>query len=102
MIKDKITEFYISQITLGPLHDINLLPRSVTESNISRGFNVVFGVAGGIALIVVAYGGLKFVLSQGSPQEVTKAKNTIIDGMIGLVVIITAGTIIGFVMAVLT
>lgn len=78
------------------------LPTRVGDSNISTALTVVFGIAGGISLIVVAYGGLKFVLSQGNPQEVTKAKNTIIDGLIGLAVIAAAGGIVGFVVGAIT
>lgn len=91
----------LAQVQLDLKH-VNLLPKSVGESNISKGLSIAFGIAGGISLIVVAYGGLKFVLSQGNPQEVTKAKNTIIDGLIGLAVIATAGSIVGFVITALT
>ena len=81
------------------------LPTSLGGDNnnvVTRGLTIAFGVAGGVALIVVAYGGLKFVLSQGNPQEITKAKNTIIDGLIGLVVIVAAGGIVAFVVTLLT
>lgn len=90
-----------SILNKNEIDGIRDLPSTVGDSNIERGLIVVFGIAGGIALIVVAYGGLKFVLSQGNPQEITKAKNTIIDGMIGLAVIIASGGIVGFVMAAL-
>lgn len=92
----------IAQIRKSDLTEINRLPTRFNESNISKGLTVVFGVAGGVALLIVAYGALKFVLSQGNPQEVTKAKNTIVDGLIGLAVIVAAGSIVGFVVAALT
>lgn len=78
------------------------LPDSAGSSQISSVLTIAFGIAGGIALVVIAYGGLKFVLSQGNPQEVTKAKNTIVDGLIGLAIIIAAGGIVGFVVGALT
>jgi amino acid transporter len=84
------------------LRDVNGLPTRFTGDNIQRGLVVAFGIAGGIAVIVVAYGGLRFVISQGNPQEVTKAKNTIVDGLIGLLVILGAGGIVGFAVSVLT
>lgn len=92
----------LAQIRKGDLTDLNALPESFGQSNIARGLTIAGGIAGGIALIVVAYGGLKFVLSQGNPQEITKAKNTIIDGLIGLAVIVVAGSIVGFVVTALT
>lgn len=91
-----------AQIRKGDLTEINRLPTDIGDSNVNNALTVAFGVAGGISLIVVAYGALKFVLSQGNPQEVTKAKNTIIDGLIGLAIIVAAGGIVGFVMGVLT
>ncbi len=92
----------LAQINKSDLTDLNGLPTSFGQSNIEKGLTIAFGIAGGIALIVVAYGGLKFVLSQGNPQEVTKAKNTIIDGLIGLAVIVASGGIVGFVVTALT
>jgi hypothetical protein len=89
-------------IQKNQLRDINGLPSTFDGNNVQRGLTVAFGIAGGVALIVMAYGGLKFVLSQGNPQEVTKAKNTIIDGLIGLTVIVASGGIVGFVVAALT
>lgn len=92
----------LAQVSIDELPHLNALPDGFDRGNINNGLAVAFGIAGGIALIVVAYGGLKFVLSQGNPQEITKAKNTIIDGLIGLVVIIAAGGIVGFVVTALT
>ncbi|HTE22563.1 MAG TPA: pilin [Candidatus Limnocylindria bacterium] len=92
----------LAQIPKSDLTDIDALPTSFGDNNVQNGLVVAFGIAGGIALVVMAYGGLKFVLSQGNPQEVTKAKNTIIDGLIGLAVIVGAAGIVGFVVSALT
>jgi hypothetical protein len=89
-------------IEKNQLTDLNLLPTKFDKDNVTNGLTVAFGIAGGIALVVVAYGGLKFVLSQGNPQEVTKAKNTVIDGLIGLAIIVLAGSLVGFVVIALT
>lgn len=97
-----IAKIVFAQIKPDDLEHVKALPRSFGADNITKGLTIAFGVAGGIALIVVAYGGLKFVLSQGNPQEITKAKNTIIDGLIGLAVIIASGGIVGFVVNALT
>lgn len=94
---------YIAQVQIrkGEISNLNNLPGGLTGDNVSKGLAVAFGIAGGIALVIVAYGGLKFVLSQGNPQEISKAKNTIIDGLIGLAIIVSAGGIVAFVMAAL-
>ena len=70
---------------------------SLGSSNVENAIRLAFGVAGGIALLIVSIGGFKYVLSQGNPQETAKAKNTIIYAMVGLAVIITAYAIVTFV-----
>lgn len=91
---ERVTLF--SKLRKEDLKNVSL-PEGISQSNVANGLYIVFGIAGGISLIVVAYGALKYVLSQGNPQETSKAKNTIIDGLIGLVVIISAASITSFV-----
>ena len=58
--------------------------------------SVVFGVAGGVALIIIIVAGIKFMTSQGEPQAIAKARNTIIYALIGLVICIAAFSIVNF------
>lgn len=58
---------------------------------------VMFALAGAIALVVITLGGLKYALSQGDPQQAASGKNAILYGLIGLVVVIMAVTIVNFV-----
>jgi hypothetical protein len=51
-------------------------------------------MGGIIAVIVVVYGGFRYVVSAGNEQKVATAKDTILYGVIGLVVIIAAQTIV--------
>lgn len=64
-----------------------------TITNVLR---IVFGLAGAIAFLLVTFAGLKYVLSQGNPQETAKAKNAIIDALIGLVIAMSAFAIVSF------
>lgn len=59
--------------------------------------NIVFGIAGAIALLMVTVGGLRYVLSHGDPGQIAAAKNTIIYALVGLVVCIAAIGIVNFV-----
>lgn len=67
------------------------------SDNIEAALKIMFGLAGGIALVIVTIGGFRYVISQGNPQETTKAKNTILYALIGLVVTISAFSIVQFV-----
>lgn len=60
--------------------------------------NVVVGVLGVAAVAVIVLGGVTFVTSQGDAAKVTKAKNTIIYGIVGLFVAILAFAIVNFVL----
>jgi hypothetical protein len=60
--------------------------------------NVVIYVTGFIAVAMVVVGGVQYALSQGDPAKVKKAKDIILYGIIGLVVVILAYAIVNFVL----
>lgn len=60
--------------------------------------NGVFLVIGVIAVVVVIIGGVNYTMSQGDPSKVKKAKDTILYGIIGLVVSLLAFAIVNFVL----
>lgn len=86
----------IAQIQIDP-GDIGVPQGGLGENNISSILKLVFGVAGGIALLIVTIAGFKYVLSQGNPQETAKAKNTILYALIGLAICLMAFSIVGYV-----
>ena len=49
------------------------------------------------AIGFIIYGGVQFVISQGSPDKVAAAKKTILNAVIGLVLAIMATVIVSFV-----
>lgn len=76
--------------------EVDIPKPEITQSSISNVLSIVFGVAGGIALIIVIIAGIKFMTSQGEPQALAKARNTIIYALIGLVICIAAFSIVSF------
>ena len=84
---------------LAKLEVPSTLPQ--TDANgvkIQTVLQVAFVVAGSIALLVASIGAFKYVISQGDPQAVEKAKNTILYAIIGLVVALSAWTLVTFVL----
>jgi len=91
---------------------INLLSRLVAATDANTGLpkvaanqkqvtvalQVLFGVLGAVALIYILIGAFNFVTSQGDPQGTTKARNTIIYAVIGLVIAVSAEAIVDFVL----
>ena len=51
-------------------------------------FSIVLGLAGGIALLLIMYSGVKIMSSQGNPEEITAARDQFFSAIIGLVFII--------------
>ena len=56
----------------------------------------ILGIVGSLALLMFIYGGLMFIISSGSSEKVTKAKEIIIGAVIGLVIVFTSYMIIQF------
>lgn len=61
--------------------------------------NGVIGILGLVAVVVVIIGGVNYMTSAGDAGKVKKAKDTILYGLIGLVVCILAFAIVNFVIS---
>lgn len=74
----------------------NLPQTTADASKIQTVSNILFGVIGAAAVLVISIAAFKFVVHQGEPAEMTKARNSIIYTVVGLVVALSAWTIVGF------
>jgi ABC-type Fe3+ transport system permease subunit len=78
----------------------NCLPEAIkiaNHSTIAIILTIVFAIVGSVATLIIVLAGLKFITSSGKPEEVAKAKDTIIYAAVGLIVCIFAVTIVSFV-----
>ncbi|MBQ9684131.1 hypothetical protein IJV57_01485 [Candidatus Saccharibacteria bacterium] len=64
--------------------------------------NTIIFVVGMVAVIMVILGGVSYATSQGDTTKVKKGKDTILYGIIGLVIAILAYAIVNFILAALT
>jgi hypothetical protein len=60
--------------------------------------NIVAIVAGFAAVLIIILGGLRYIQSGGSTEDVAGAKRAIIYAIVGLVVIVLGRTIIALVL----
>lgn len=60
--------------------------------------NTLLFIIGAISVIMIIFGGFKYVTSGGDSSGVTSAKNTILYAVIGLVVALMAWAILDFVL----
>lgn len=78
------------------------LPQVGAENSTMQSIlSVIFGLAGVVALIFVAIGGLRLILANGDPTAVAKARGTILYALLGLVVVISAFLIVSFILGML-
>lgn len=69
-----------------------------TESNLMNNILMpVYFWAGVVAVGFVVYGGFMYVLSNGEPSKVKKAKDTLLYAIIGLVIVLFAFAITSFI-----
>jgi hypothetical protein len=64
--------------------------------------NVIIGVIGFVAVVVIILGGVQYTTSAGDPGKVKKAKDTILYGIVGLVIALLAFAIVNFVLSSIT
>ena len=59
--------------------------------------NAVIGALGILAVVVIILGGVQYMTSSGDAGKVKKAKDTILYGVIGLIIVALAFAIVNFV-----
>lgn len=91
MVKDQL-------MRLAQIVDTDPLPKNeLGPETIAKIMTVIFAIIGGVTLIIIIVSGFKFILSEGNPDKVTKARNTIIYAAIGLAICVGAATIVNLV-----
>lgn len=81
--------------------DCNLPDQAAGDDLGSRAvkiINVILAALGFVAVAVIIIGGISFITSQGDSAKVAKGRNTILYGIIGLVVALLAFAIVNFVL----
>lgn len=84
--------------TLKDCSDASEFAKTDLMSTVSTIINVIIGLVGFVAVVVLIIGGINFITSQGDTSKVTKARNTILYGVVGLVVALLAYAIVNFVL----
>jgi hypothetical protein len=59
---------------------------------------IAFAILAALSVLFIVMAGLRFITAQGNPQEVSKAKSTIVYALIGLLVALLAEALVAFVL----
>lgn len=73
-------------------------PLTGTNSTIAKVTRIIAFLAGLTAVLLIIIGGFMYVLSGGDSSKISTAKHTVIYALIGLVIVISAQTIIVFIL----
>ncbi|MBR3323439.1 hypothetical protein IKG16_00950 [Candidatus Saccharibacteria bacterium] len=91
-MKDLLIKYAIG-VDLTDVDDSN---ESLTES-VSMILSAIIGVLGFVCVVVMIIGGVNYMTSTGDAGKVKKAKDTILYGLIGLIVCVLAFALVQFV-----
>ena len=65
---------------------------------VRTGMNWILAIVGVIAVFMIIFGGIQYTISSGDSGKVKKAKDTILYGLVGLVIALLAAAIVNFVL----
>lgn len=91
-----LNKFVAEIIRLQP-DDTKNIPRLGADDLFANGLNLIYFVAGIVAVIVIVAAGFMYATSGGNAANITKAKNALMYAVIGLVVVALAFVITQFV-----
>ena len=123
MIKEYVSKITIGLLTIGfgvalataPVSalgeggapaGINAARGDNTQSNLANGdssivrraINIMLFGVGVLSVVMLIFGGFRYVISGGKKESVTNAKNTILYAIIGLLIAVFAYAIINFIL----
>lgn len=64
---------------------------------IANAMDITLRLVGIVAVLFIIYGGIRYITSQGEPENLQTAKKIITNSIIGLVLAILASTIVGYI-----
>ncbi|MCL4357631.1 pilin [Patescibacteria group bacterium] len=79
-------------------YNTNLPTVAANGADLQQALQIFFGILAALAVLFVVIGGLRYTISGGDAQAMSKAKSTIIYAIVGLVVAIFAEAIVTFVL----
>ncbi|HPR09288.1 hypothetical protein KDA06_02985 [Candidatus Saccharibacteria bacterium] len=79
--------------------DVTPLPQPApNDASISVILSILFGVMASVALLIIVIAGLRYILSNGDPGAMAKAKGAIIYAVVGLLISMSGFGIVTFVL----
>jgi|GEM_PF-1577465 len=87
----------VNQLMLNLIEETPVLPQADLIGIIFRVIQYILMFVGVVALVIIIYGGFLWMTARGNDEQVNKAKKVLINGLIGLIVILLSYAIVSFV-----
>jgi cysteine-rich repeat protein len=97
LVSDVLAEQTADIYGLQSVEDSLVLGSQDIKLTIVKIINVILGLLGIVVLGIVLYGGYTYMTSAGNEEKVEQAKKILINGVIGLIIILSAFTIVSFI-----
>lgn len=75
----------------------NVPKTDASGSTLTNIFNTVLALAGALAVAYIVWSGIRYMLSQGQPNEIKAARDGILYSLIGIVVVMVAFLLVNYV-----
>ncbi|MBR3353249.1 hypothetical protein IKG49_01510 [Candidatus Saccharibacteria bacterium] len=96
-MKDIINKLAIGAEINGSGDQVTGGKGKILTDNVTLIINAVIGVLGLVCVVVMIIGGISYMTSSGDAAKVKKGKDTILYGLIGLVVCVLAFALVNWV-----
>jgi hypothetical protein len=87
--------FWAASVTVSP-NEIGIPRIDLNNSALANALSAVFMLLGGMAVLFMLVGAVRYVTSGGDPKNIKSAKDTILYALVGLVIAASAFTIVQF------
>ncbi|MBL8122450.1 hypothetical protein JNM87_06930 [Candidatus Saccharibacteria bacterium] len=82
--------------------DASPLPNSTKTGDVGVAvlpvvLNIVFGVIGSVALLIIVISGMRYILAAGDPGKMATAKKGVLFAVVGLLIALSGFSIVAFV-----
>jgi len=86
----------VSNCDPGANCSVDLPMVGANNGSLTSILQIVFGIIGSVAVLIIVLAGLQLITSGGNPESAKKARETIIYAVAGLVIVVSAEIIVTF------
>ena len=102
VLASTIVGFLVASITADINYDTSGVPPVQAVDIIGNGLNLLYWMAGIIAVAMILYSSFQYLTSKGFEDKTLKARRALFDAVIGLVIVLLAAVITNFIISAIT